>query len=96
MSDFIVGIVVNVLSHIRIQHCKGSGIDRIATSAWNFAVWDSSEFVVLYPKVGFEDFDCSGKPEQCGIAFGEPAAFLSLTVLVVSEGERPTAKHRTG
>ena len=64
MRDLVVGIVVNVLGKVLIQYGKGGGIEGIATSAWNFAVLNSSEFVVLYPKVGFEDFGSSGEAEQ--------------------------------
>src|SRR6516162_2875377 len=54
MSDLIVSIVVDVLSHVCIQHREGGGVQRIASSARNFRVRDTAEFVVLDPKVGLE------------------------------------------
>src|SRR5262245_28208655 len=36
MSDLIVGIVVDVLGHIRVQHCDVGGVEWTATSTRDF------------------------------------------------------------
>ena len=54
MSDLIVSIIVDVLSHVCVQHREGGGVEWIAGSARNFRVRDTAEFVVLNPKVGLE------------------------------------------
>src|ERR1700739_4183260 len=56
VSEFVVGIVVNVLSHIRVEHCESGGVSWISASTRDFTVWDPPEFVVLYPKIGLQDF----------------------------------------
>src|SRR5215470_6795089 len=48
------------------KHLKGGGVGWISTPSWNFAVWDSSEFVVLHPKVALENFGCGREPEEGG------------------------------
>ena len=68
VGEFILGIVVNILGHVRIENLKGSGVRCTPTSPWNLAVLDSSQFVVLYPQIGLEDFRCGEEPENCCIA----------------------------
>src|SRR5713101_4365199 len=80
MRELIIGVVVDVLGHVRIQHLNGSRVRWIATSARDLAgVRDASEFIVLHPKVGLEDFRRSRKPEQCGVPRCEPPATLFWT-----------------
>ena len=74
MRKLIVGIVVNVLRHVFIENRKSSGVGCVPTPAWDFAVRDSSEFVVLHPKVGLEDFRCRREAEQGSISWSQPAA----------------------
>ena len=73
VADLILGIVVNVLRHVAIQLLKGIDVGCTRRSSWNFAVWDSSEFVVLSPQIGFENFNCSQEPENCHISPCDPA-----------------------
>ncbi len=54
MSDLIVSIVVDILSHIRVQHREGRGVEWIASSARHFRVRNTTQFVVLDPKVGLD------------------------------------------
>src|SRR5262245_1115954 len=54
MGDLIVRIIVDVLSHILIQDRQGGGVEWIASTARNFSVRNTAEFVVLNPKVGLE------------------------------------------
>ena len=64
MGEFIIRVVVDVYRHVPIKDFEGGGIGCIASPAWNFAVLDSSEFVVLDPKVGLEYFRRRCEPEQ--------------------------------
>src|SRR5437899_2574811 len=54
VSDFIVGVVVDVDRHVFIEHLNGLGISFISGSTGNFVILDAAEFVVLDPKVGLE------------------------------------------
>ena len=58
MSEFVVGIVVNVLRHIGVQHRKRGGIGWISSSTGHFAVRNAPELVVLHPEVSLENFGC--------------------------------------
>ena len=74
MGVLILGIVMDVLVHISIKHFQGLGVDWIPSSSRDFAVWDSSEFVVLDPEIGLESFGCRRKPEQGRISRCDTAA----------------------
>ena len=54
MSDFIIGVVVDVVLHFILNKLQGVRVGFIATAAWNFVVLDAAEFIVLDPKVGLE------------------------------------------
>ena len=53
MGEFIIGVVVDVYRHVLVKDFQGRGVIWITAAAWNLAVLDSTEFVVLDPKVGF-------------------------------------------
>ena len=59
---------MDVLGDVLIEDFKGGGVGWIPASAWDFAVLDASEFVVLLPQIGFEDFGRSREPQQCRVA----------------------------
>src|SRR5205807_10315063 len=73
VGKLILGIVVDVLAHIRVQHLKGSSIFRTPTPSGDFAVLDAAEFVVLLPRIGFEDFCRREKPQNGRVSLYEPA-----------------------
>ena len=54
MSDLIIGVVMDVVSHFILNNLQGRGIGPIAMAPWDFGVLDAAEFVVLNPKVGLE------------------------------------------
>ena len=54
MSDLIIGVVMDVVSHFIVNDLQGLSVGFIATATWNFVVLDAAEFVVLDPKVGLE------------------------------------------
>jgi hypothetical protein len=64
VGALILGIIMDILIHIPIQDFQGFGVDWIASSAWFFAVLDSTELIVLDPKIGLEDFRRSRESEK--------------------------------
>src|SRR5437667_587758 len=68
VSDLIIGVIVDVLIHVFVQHREGLSIGWIATAAWNFVVLDAAEFVVLDPKVALECLQRRWEPEQCRVS----------------------------
>jgi hypothetical protein len=71
VSELILGIIVDVLGHVRIELNNSILVNCNWSSARYFAVWDSSELVILDPEIGLENFGRGSKPEQSGIAFGQ-------------------------
>ena len=55
MAVLVVGVVVDVLSHVRVEDRDSRGVGRVTASTRNFAVLDSGELVVLLPQVGLEN-----------------------------------------
>src|SRR5882757_2349366 len=94
MRKLVFSIVVDILRHVPIQDLKCSRVRRTPTSPWNLTVLDSSEFVVLYPQIGFEYLRRGQKPENCRVSFCELSA---LFVLFVSDrnsaGKQPSSSH---
>src|ERR1700726_4039560 len=76
MAVFIIGIVVDILCHIRVQHGKSCRISRVSTSAGDFVIRNTPEFVVLHPKVRLNDLSCCREPEQCCISPSEMTAAI--------------------
>ena len=68
MSDLIIGVVMDVLIHVFIQHREGLGVGWIASAARDFGVLDAAEFIVLDPKVGLEYLQRRWEPKQCRIS----------------------------
>jgi hypothetical protein len=50
----IVGVVMDVLVHVLVQHRERRGVGRVAASARNLAVLDAAKLVVLSPEIGLE------------------------------------------
>jgi hypothetical protein len=50
----VVGVVVNVLGEVAVEDLKFGGVDWVSAAPGDFTVLDSSEFVVLLPKVALE------------------------------------------
>jgi hypothetical protein len=59
VGHLILGIVMDVLGHVRMENRKGSGLGWTSSPSWDVAVLDSSEFVVLLLQISLEDFGCS-------------------------------------
>jgi len=64
VAELILGIVVDILGHVPIQHLKSLDVGWTSTAPWDFAILDASQLVVLLPQIAFEDFDRSQEPEN--------------------------------
>ena len=71
MSVFIIGVVVDVVIPIFIQHRERPVVGFIATATWDFVILDAAELVVLDPKVGLEYFRRRCEPEQGRVSRSE-------------------------
>jgi hypothetical protein len=89
VGELILGIIMDVLVHVPIQNFQGFGVDRISRAARNFAVWDSSEFIVLDPEIGLEDFRRRREPEQGSIAGCDWVVVIALVLLAKHSCGRP-------
>jgi len=49
VAELILGIVVDILGHVPIQHDQTSDVGGTAAAAWDFAILNASQFVVLLP-----------------------------------------------
>jgi len=49
VRELVLGIVVDVLRHIRVQHLESGRVSCTPTPAGDFAVLNTTEFVVLLP-----------------------------------------------
>ncbi len=86
MADLILGIVVDILGHVPIQHLQGSDVGFAPAPSWDFAVLDASQFVVLAPQIGFQDFDRGREPENGHVSLGEIATSFFLATSFFGEG----------
>src|SRR5882762_8266849 len=68
MGPLILGVVVDVLIHVRIELRHSVVVRLISSAAWFLTVLNSGEFIVLNPKIGFENFRCGGESEHSCIA----------------------------
>ena len=74
VADLVVGVVVDVLVHVLVQHRDRLGIGGVPAAAGDFAVLDAGQLVVLLPEIRLEDLGRSQETENRGIAFREAAA----------------------
>jgi len=73
VTQFIVGIVGNVLRHIAIKVAERGQVGRIASL-------DSPQFVVLLPEISLDEFYCRREPQERSIALGKRACAPRLRV----------------
>ncbi len=65
---------MDVLVHIAVKNFKGGGVERTTTPSWDFAILDSSEFVILLPQIGLKDLGGRQEPENGGVSWRETAS----------------------
>src|SRR5438105_9945052 len=81
MSALILVVVVDVYIHILIERYQSFGVGWIPSSARFFAVLDSSEFVILDPEIGLQDFRRRRESEQSSVAFCDWVVVIALVLL---------------
>jgi hypothetical protein len=81
VSEFIVGVVVDVLRHIGVEDFKSGSVGWISAPAWDFAVLNAPEFVVLYAEVSLQDFRRCREPKQSRISGSKSAAVFFGSLL---------------
>ena len=74
VAELVVGVVVDVLVHVLVQHLDGLGIGVVPAAARHLAVLDARELVVLLPEIGLDDLGGSQESEDRGVSLGEGAA----------------------
>src|SRR5213080_3664452 len=74
VSNLIIGVVMDVVSHFILNNLQGLSIVRIATAAWDFVILDAAKFVVLDPKVRLEYLQRRWEPKQCRVSWCETTA----------------------
>ena len=74
VAELVVGVVVDVLVHVPIQHLHGGGIGGVPGAARHLAVLDAGELVVLLPQIRLDDLGGSQELEDRGVSLGEAAA----------------------
>ena len=79
----IVGVVVDVLVHVLVQHGESLGVRRVTASTRYFAVLDPAELVVLLPQVGLEKLGRSQELENRHVPFGEAVTLYVVPMLGV-------------
>src|SRR5262249_9783085 len=62
VCDLVISVVLNVVRKIIVKVFELFLVLRVAASTWNFVVLYPSKFVVLNPKVNFQDFGRRNKP----------------------------------
>jgi hypothetical protein len=68
VSELIVGVIVDVLVHVPIEDLESLGIGSIPAPARDLGVLDTTEFVVLHPKIGLEYFGRRCEAEQRSVS----------------------------
>ena len=76
MSDLIVGVVVDVLGHVLVQHGKRLGVGWTPSSAWNLTILDAAELIILLPQISFDEFYCRQESENVRVSPRETAATI--------------------
>src|SRR3954470_20278945 len=94
MANLIVGVVMDVLVHVPIQHFDSIGVGLTPRSAWHFGILDSGELVVLLPQIGLDDFCRRQESENGGIALVQAAERFSLTLFCGKSVDQQSCAHR--
>src|SRR5438132_2476793 len=71
MRELILGVVVDVLSHVSIELCERIRVGLVSSPAGYLAVLNATQLVVLLPEVGLENFERGKESENCSVALRE-------------------------
>ena len=67
MSDFIIGVIVDVYRHVFVKDFQSLGESFIPRTAWDFGILHTGEFVVLQPKIRLDKLQRRRKAKQCSV-----------------------------
>src|SRR5450759_5124806 len=71
MGEFILGVVMDVLGHVPIEHLERLRVSRAAGTARYLAILDAAELVVLLPQIGLKDLRGSKESQYGRIAYSD-------------------------
>jgi len=78
VADLILGIVVNILRHVSVEHPQRPHVVGAPPGCpGDLAVLDSAEFVVLDPEVGLDDLSGGEELENCCVSGRERGTAFS-------------------
>jgi hypothetical protein len=70
VSEFIIGIVMDVLWHVPVEHFERSYVRSVPAPAGDLRILNSPKFVVLLPKIRLQNFERGKKSQNINIALG--------------------------
>ncbi len=73
MRELVLGVVVDVLGHVRVEFAQRLGKRLVAAAARYFPVLNSAQLVVLLPQVGLENLRRGQEPQNRRVAVAEGA-----------------------
>ena len=90
MTQFIIGIVGNILGHVTIEILERKNVGRISDVRWAVVgLCGSTQLIVLGPQIALDDFRPCCEPEKIRIALAESAfAFVALVRLRFALGHQ--------
>lgn len=83
MGEFIIGIVMDVLGHVGVQHREGGGERWIPASVWFFFILNAREFVVLYPEVSLQNLGSGCEAKQGCISSVKTTVMFIMVVMIM-------------
>ena len=73
MGELVLGVVMDVLGHVRVEYGQRLGERLVAAAARHLAILDPAQLVVLLPQVGLENLGRGQEPQDRRIALTEVA-----------------------
>jgi hypothetical protein len=72
VTQFIIGIVANILGHVGIKILERKFVSWISDVSWAVVgCCGSAQLIVLGPQIALHDFGPCREPEKIRIAFGK-------------------------
>jgi hypothetical protein len=83
VTQFIIGIIGNILGHVAIEILERKYIGRISDVSWAIVgLCGSTQLIVLGPQIALDDFRPCCEPEKIRIAFTESVFALVAFAIV--------------
>ncbi len=79
MTQFIIGIIANILGHVAIEILERKFIRRISDIGWAVVGFGgSAQLIVLGPQIALHDFGPGRESKKIRIALGKCSTALAL------------------